>query len=305
MAIGTYATIRPATVLPKDVELFYSFAPDRTSKPSNFIPLSANDLLTAKLEPSLGTTTSEVMGGMYDLRLPAEIFSKKGIYNLYLRPRKIKARILDCGVLAALPAIKGLVLDTTFFSTDTDKLTAGGLVGYRVEYLNSDGSVAPNKFTIVTWSNRCEAIAQNSGNTNQRSIAYKFNDSANLLYLTVTPSTAPAVKANVQPYIGKADQEIVLTNPYFDAAHIEIELTEYDVETLATAIFGEQTRSVEDGVQSWYVTIDGERKILRQSVLYEIKDEFDATLFEIKENLPALDTSKEWRTVTENVINNS
>ena len=53
----------------------------------------------------------EILGGLYNLRLPAETFTQLGIYTLYIRPAEIRTSITDCGVLSALPNVKGIVVD--------------------------------------------------------------------------------------------------------------------------------------------------------------------------------------------------
>lgn len=291
MASGNYSTIRPATVAPGDVEIYYNYTPDRQTVPSLLVALNSTDVLFPVLVPN---DRRQVLGGAYTLKLPVASFEKKGIYNIFIRPKTQRATIADCGVLAALPEQKGLVFNTSDFSATPAKLVPGGLMGHRVEYLEPDGSLRPNYFTIVTSSNRCEAITQNLGNTSQRSVAYRFNDTANKLYLTLTPSTAPSVKPNTLPFIGKTGQEVLITNPYVDPMALEIEVVEYDLESIATAMYGEQTRDISDGVVTWYKTVNGERRIYKQSVLGEIKDDFNTTLVEFKENVPLIDKSKEW-----------
>ena len=58
-----------------------------------------------------GGNTNEILGGLYNLRLPAETFTQIGIYTLYIRPAEIRTTITDCGVLSALPNVKGIVID--------------------------------------------------------------------------------------------------------------------------------------------------------------------------------------------------
>jgi len=294
MAIGTYNTTRPATVDPKDVEVFYTFAPNRETRPSAPIPLDAATILTAEKDGD-----GLKMGGMYTLRLPASDFNRLGIYNLYLRPRQIRSRILDCGVLAAIPDHKGIVIDAGDLVLDQDKLVPGGLQGFRVEYIETGGILRSNYFTVCAWSNRSEVVAQNIGNTTQTSRAYRFNTVGNLVFLSLTPSTSHSVNDAVKPYLGIADQEVILTNPFFDAQHLEVELVEHDFNTVATAIFGNQTRSIRDGVVSTYKTVDGEEQIFAQHSLYILKDPISGkALYEVREKLSDVDDSKRWEDVT-------
>lgn len=293
MAIGTYNTSRPSTVDPKDVEVYYTFSPNRETRPTAPVALDATSVLNAENDSS-----GMKMGGLYTLRLPASEFNRLGIYNVYIRPRQIRSRIIDCGVLAAIPDHKGIVLDAGDFPIDRDKLAPGGLQGYRVEYKESDGTLRSNYFTICAWSNRSTVVAQNIGNTTQTSRAYRFDNVGNLIFLSLTPSTSHSINDTIKPYLGIADQEIILTNPYFDAVHMEVELVEHDFNSLATAIFGNQTRSINDGVVTTYREIDGEQKIFAQHSLYLIKDPISGKqIYEIRENLSDLDDSKSWNDI--------
>jgi hypothetical protein len=306
MAIGTYSTQKPASVDLNDIEIFYTYAPDRNTKPSEVMKLDATRVMEPVLDPDTANG-SIAIGGLYHITLPQNVFNKKGVYTVAIRPRRIFGVIRDCGVLSALPDVRGLVIDPNeFFETDKDtpitttpsKTKKGGLVGYRVEYVdvvNGNRTLRNDSFTIVTWSNACEAVANNTGNSTQKSKGYRLTDnSSGLLFLTVTPSTSPSVRANQRPDIGSAGQEIMLTNPYFDPYYFEVELTDYDMESLAIALYGDQTRSIDDGIITWYRNVDGKREIYKQHVMKEMKDEYNETLLEIKETLDLIDDSKEW-----------
>jgi hypothetical protein len=67
-----------------------------------------------------------------------------------------------------------------------NKFVAQGLVGFRIEYLNPDGSKIPNFFRVVTSSFFCEPVVTNEVNTTQKSIRYRYVDGdSNLLFLTL------------------------------------------------------------------------------------------------------------------------
>lgn len=294
MASGNYSTVRPATVTAADVEIYYNYTPNRQTAPGPLNTLDAGQVLFPVLLPN---DANQQIGGLYTLKLPANSFQDKGIYTVFLRPAAQRVTITDCGVLSALPEQKGLVLNINDFNDNPQKITPSGLMGHRVEYLEADGSLRPNFFTIITSSNRCEAVNQNIGNSSQRAVTYRFNDTASLLYLTVTPSTAPSVKANANPFIGRAGQDVLITNPYVDPMTLELEVAEYGIDDIANALYGEQTRNIGDGVVTWYKTVNGERRIYKQVTLGEIKDQFQTPLIEFKEALPVLDSSKEWDTL--------
>jgi hypothetical protein len=298
MALGITGIIRPSTVDLEDVEVFYSFTPDRITSPTPFNLLNTNNILQKRF---VSDTSSQVLQGMYSLKLPSDIFNQVGYYTIMIRPKQITATILDCGVLSQLPDQKGIILNTNDGALVDlgEKLNPGGLSGFRVEYLNSDdGSIISNLFTTVAYSNRCEAVSQPSNSSTQKSVVYRFNDTGSLLFLSVTPSTSPSIKPNAFPYIGVAGQQIILSNSYFDPQVIDIELTEYDLNKIALLINGERTLNIETGVENIY---DKDKNIVEQSTLYDIKDEFQNPLYKVKENNTTINTEESWTTITQNV----
>jgi hypothetical protein len=295
MATGNYGTVRPADVGINDVDIFYTYTPSRESSPT--IPvqrLEAANVLSPLQHPDDVNGTFSVLGGLYNLTLPAANFSAKGFYTIVIRPKEIRLKITDCGVLSAFPNIKGLVFDKASLPSE---LTANnGLVGYRVEYYNDAGNKIPNFFRIITSSNSAEPVNQNLQNTVQKAIRYRFNDTASLMYCTLTPSSASNVTPNRIPFIGEPDQDIVLTNTFFNPITIEVEMVEHDFDTLAYGIFGNQIKSIVDGK---YTIYDGENNIYKQYNLYEIQDEFTSEpLHEVREETNEIDFGKNFDDIT-------
>ena len=286
MAIGTYGTIRPADVSPEDVEIVVVYTPSR-DETQNFV-LSSLDAPSV-LRPYFnnantgGNPNVEVLGGLYNLTLPADNFNTIGIYTLMLRPAQIRTSITDCGVLSALPNVKGIIVDLNNVpQAYRNKFIPQGLIGFRIEYLNADGSKIPNFFRVVTSCFYCEPIVVNQVNTTQKSVRYRYTDSTtNLLFLTVTPSSSPTNKPNATPFIGQPGQSIIVSNTYFNPVTIEIDIVEYDTSSLAIALFGNQTKSIDDGIYTMY---DENNNIYKQYNLFEIRDQFNALLFEVRQD---------------------
>ena len=298
MAVGSYGTVRPADVSPADVEIFYHYVSGRTSTaPVQFKKLNSEDILTPIYHNSDTTDAqdapdAEVLGGLYNLTLPSSEFTDLGVYNLYLRPKEIRTSITDCGVLLTLPNVKGLIFDVSSIpSEDRGKFVNNGLVGYRIEYLDDSGSKISNFYRVITSSFFCEPIVANLTNTNQKSLRYRYTSNpTSLVYCTVTPSTAPTNNSNEIPFIGEPNQNVILTNTYFNPVHMEVELVEHDEQTLAYALYGNQTKSIEDGI---YTIYDKEKNIFRQYNLFEIRDEINNKLYEVREDrIDDIDTSK-------------
>jgi hypothetical protein len=301
MAIGSYGTIRPSDVSPADVEIIMNYTPTRDVTDQFVLTkLDAQTILRpyfANTETG-GTPDVEVLGGLYNLTLPANQFNALGIYTLYIRPAEIRTVITDCGVLSALPDVKGIIIDISDVPTQyQNKFVPQGLVGFRVEYLNPDGSKIPNFFRVVTSSFFCEPVTTNEVNTTQKAIRYRYVEGdSNLIFLTLSPSSSPTNKPNSTPFIGQPDQDIIITNTFFNPVSIEIEMVEYDISSLAIALYGNQTKSIDDGI---YTIYDANDNIYRQYNLYEIRDQFNALLYEVRQSRGNnIDFSKNFTNIT-------
>ena len=302
MATGIYGTIRPADVSPEDVEIILNYTPSR-DETNNFVltKLDANTILKPYFnnDDTGGTPNVELLGGLYNLTLPAEQFNKIGIYTLYVRPAQIRTTILDCGVLSSLPNVKGIVIDLNAVPSNyRNKFVNQGLIGFRVEYLNSDGTKVPNFFRLITSSFFCEPVVQNLTNSSQKAIRYRYTDSnTNLMFCTLSPSSAPTNKPNATPYIGQPNQNIIITNTFFNPITLDIELAEHDFSTLAIALYGNQTKSIDDGIYTLY---DNNNNIYKQYNLYEIRDQFNSLLYEVRQDRGNnIDFSKNFTNITQ------
>jgi len=286
MATGTYGTIRPADVSPEDVEIILNYTPSRDDT-SNFLltKLDAPSILKPYFNNSTtgGNADIEILGGLYNLKLPADVFNKIGIYTLYVRPAQIRTTILDCGVLSALPNVRGIVIDLNSVPAQyRNKFVNQGLVGFRVEYLNSDGTKIANFFRIITSSFFCEPVVQNLSNTSAKAIRYRYTDNnTNIIFCTLSPSSSPSNKPNAIPYIGQPNQDIIITNTFFNPITLDIEIAEHDFSTIAIALFGNQSKSIDDGIYTMY---DTQNNIYKQYNLYEIRDQFNNLLFEVRQD---------------------
>ena len=281
MATGNYGTVRLSDVSPADTEIIMNYTPSRDLT-NDFVlkKLNAQELLQPYFSnPAIGGQTNEILGGLYNLKLPASEFNNVGIYNLLIRPVQIRTQIYDCGVLQSLPNVKGIIIDLSTVPQEfLNRFVTQGLVGYRVEYLNNDGTKNTNFFRIITSSFFCEAVVANTNNTSDKA------------------SSSPSNKPNATPYIGSAGQNIILTNTFFDPIMIEIEIVEQDISTLAIALYGNQTKSIEDGI---YTIYDTNNNIYKQYNLYEIRSQFNELLYEVRQDRGSnIDTTKNFDNIT-------
>lgn len=287
MAIGTIGNIRPSDVNIEDIEIIYTFSPNRQSEPTVVGTLNASDVIS-----EINLQNNTLVNGLYNLRLDPEIFDKIGIYNIYIKPREFKLKISDCGVLSTISSVRGVIIDGNDIAEVSTRFANNGLVGYRIEYFDNEGNKIRNLFRIITSSNRCIAENLNNNSPQQSSVRYRFSDSdsSNLLFLTVTPSTPTNVRPNLTPYIGSPNQDIVITNTFFSPILLEVELTEHDIETLALGIFGDQSKSKIDGILTYY---DKDRNIYKQFDVFETENSEGVIDYEVKLERDSIDTSKD------------
>ena len=286
MALGTYGIVRPADVSPEDVDIYLHYTESRDVT-DNFTlkKLNASNILTPYFHNANtgGNADLEILGGLYNLKLPVTEFTRKGIYTLMIRPAEIRTTILDCGVLSALPNVKGLIVDINQVPSQfRNKFVNQGLVGFRVEYLNDNGTKITNFYRIVTSSFYCEPVISDQTNTSQKAIRYRYVDTpTDLLFLTLSPTSAPTNKPTATPFIGQPNQNIIITNTFFNPITIDIQMAEHDIDTLAIALYGNQTKSMEDGIYTMY---DTSGNIYKQYNLFEIRDNFNELLYEVRQD---------------------
>lgn len=301
MAIGVFGNVRPADINPEDLDMFYTYTPNRETLPNGFTALTATEILAEykipSTDPNFVTGEENLMGGLYNMTLPATIFNQLGIYTIFIRPKVLRLRITDCGVLSSLPTVKGIVINAN--DLDANLRSNNALQGYRIEYIESDGTKLRNVVRYVTTSNRVVPVTDNIANTSQTAVRYRFDDSGNLLFLQVTPSSASAVKPNVNPFIGSPGQYILMCNTNVNPETIEIEMVENTIDTLVDYVAGEQIRDVKKGILTYY---DKNREITRQFDVYNIEDNINnEELYEVKQKRTTIDQSEDFDAITNNV----
>jgi hypothetical protein len=285
LATGNYGIVRPSDVSPEDVEIILHYTPSRDlTTDFTLIKLDSIQYLRPYYSnASIGGTGTELLGGLYNLTLPSDQFNALGIYTLYFRPAQIRTLINDCGVLSSSPNTKGIIINIQDVPPEfRNKFTNQGLVGFRVEYLNDNGTKIPNFFRIITSNFYCEPVTQNLVNTSQKSVRYRYSEgSTNLMFCTLTPSSSPTTRPNATPFIGAPAQNIIITNTFFNPSVVEVEIVEHDASTLAIALYGNQTKSLEDGI---YTIYDPSNNIYKQYNLYEIRDQYNELLYEVRQD---------------------
>lgn len=283
MGYGTFGNKRPADVNPSDIEVIVIYSATRNGTVEQEITkYNGTEVISSVLhnDDTGGNNGIEILGGLYNLELPTTVFNKKGFYTIYIRPAQIRMQVEDCAPLSTFSDIKGLVFDSQKAPTDfISKFTNNGLDGYRIEYLDTTGAKIPNVYRIITSSFLAEPVVENSDSNSQKTIKYVYNNSSTLVFCTVVPNVAPSFKPTATPFIGQKGMSVIITNTYFNPIVLEIEMVDYDLESLAISLYGEQTKSVTDGIYTLY---DFDGNIYAQYDLYEIRNELDEKLFEVR-----------------------
>jgi hypothetical protein len=289
MAIGTYGVNRAADVDVEDIEILYTFTPNRQTAISVVSRLDPAQVLSKTLLPSAERITGEenLLEGLYNLLLPADTFNQIGIYNIYIRPKTYRTQVVDCGVLAAQPTVKGILLDSN--QLDGKLISSNALQGYRVEYLDDAGQKVKNTFRIITTSNRVIPVTENIGNTSQTATRYRFDDSGSLIFCQVTPSSSSGVKPNLIPFIGTPGQKIIINNTFFNPVCLEVELTQHDIESVIDYVAGEQLKDVDNGIITHY---DKDRNIIAQFNVFQTNNTEGDPVHEVKEKRANIDQSQ-------------
>jgi hypothetical protein len=282
---NTYGIVRPSTLdVNNDVEIWYNFKPNRYTNDSQYSTFTQVEDVTSMLSSAkIDDDTSTVLNGMFNLSLPVSIFGNTGIYTIYIKPKEIECEIKDIGALAAYPEIRGIVLDTQSITEQTTLFQSDNLVGYRIEYLDTNGNnERQDMYRIVTSCNKCEPVSQNLTSANTNSNGYRYNESGTLCFITVTPSLSPSFKPNATPYIGTTSQKIIISNTKFDPISIEVEMVEHDVESLWTSMNGNTIRSLDNGLVTVY---NDNNEVFTQHEYYTLKDNYTTNdKYEVKKD---------------------
>lgn len=289
MAIAAYGTNIPINISNSDitslVDISYCYHENRTYDSlsnATFYPLESTILTQAQRDSDSGV--DQVVEGMYNLQLPVSVFNRKGFYTVYIKPKEIAATIADVGTLTAYPDIRGLVINISTIDNDniqTKAQNSNELAGYRIIYLDDRGN-RQDHYRIITSNNRCEPVIQAPNSSSDKSYTYRYEESSNLIFVTVTPSSAPSFKTNATPYIGKPTQRILLVNTLFEPIMLDIEMTTHDADTISYMLENSQLRDLDHGLVTTY---DENGNIYIQHEYYTMKDQYTGKpIYEVKEN---------------------
>ena len=287
---GLYGTVRSAYIDPqKDAELFYFYRPNRSTTDEDFTKFKTLD--ASNLVPSHADGISggieDVLPGMFNLRLPLDVFNDTGIYTVYIRPKEIITNLVDVSVLADYPEIRGVVIKRGLVEGETD------LTGYRIEYF--DGEKRTDRAFIITSCNFCKPIWVSVSDSASMPKRYQYADSScDLLFCTLTPCSYGDYSPNVAPNIGTGVEEkdkVAIINTKFSPVMIEIEMVEHDAETITTMLEGDTIMDHDNAIMTHY---NENREIYQQYDFYEQKNSLGEPLYSVKRKRENIDSSEDY-----------
>ena len=300
MSIGVYGINRSSDVSIEDIDIFYNFTTDRNIENLDMFRIDPLQVLSELQIPEdeQETGVDTLLEGLYNLTLPASIFNELGIYTIYIKPKSFKLNIEECGVLSSLPNIRGIIINKNDLPANLRENNA--LQGYRIEYYNNDtGLKIRNVIRHIVTSNTVVSVNENNGSTSQKSVRYRFDDSGNLIFLQLTPSSASNLKPSQIPFIGVGGQKISITNTFFNPICLEVEMVENDIDSVVDIVAGEQIKDVDNGILTHF---DKDREIIKQFDLYKIEDRNNGiTLHEVKQKRDNIDTSQNIQEIIDNL----
>ena len=292
MAVGTYGAVKLADCDFNDVDVLYAYAPDRESLGDIQFQPMYNSVTNNEFRKMLGGD------GGYKLRLPASIFNKLGFYMILIRPKVFQTQIVDCSFVVTNNdqeiqiSKKGIVIPKLQFQS------TGSLIGYQIEYFDDNGNKIKNFHRIITSSD-IVSVNPNNNSTNASSTTYVLNSNGNQIFITLTPDEASLITNEITTDLGKAGQQILLSNTFFDPVMIEVEMVDHSIKTLSYALYGQSTRDLETGV---YSIFDENGNLYKQYTLLTNKKQFSDGQIDVKQERTNIDRAQTFFNISQGTL---
>lgn len=291
MAVGTYGSVKLADVDFNDVDVLYAYSASRESLGDTQFQPMYNSVTNNEFRKMLGGD------GGYKLRLPASIFNRLGFYMILIRPKVFQTQIVDCSFVVTNNdqeiqiSKKGIVIPKLQFQS------TGSLIGYQVEYFDDNGNKIKNFHRIITSSDLV-SVNPNNNSTNASSTTYVINSNGNQIFITLTPDEASLITNEITSDLGKAGQQILLSNTFFDPVMIEVEMVDHSVKTLSYALYGQSTRDLETGV---YSIFDENGNLYKQYTLLTNKKQFSDGEVDSKQERTNIDRTQTFFNISQGI----
>jgi hypothetical protein len=273
MAVGLYGVNKLADVSIDDVDILYAYSASREEIGDIQLRPLFNSITNSDFRKLIGAD------GMYKLRLPANVFNKLGYYSILIKPKTFQTTILDCSYVVTNDnnqlniSKKGIVIPALQFSRNNS------LVGYQIEYFDSN-DVKINNLTRIITSSDLVSINVNNNTVNQGATTYVLDPAGTILFLTVSPDQGSLISNNVRVDIGQKNQKVLITNTYFDPFYVEVEMVDQTIKTLSYALYGNSTRDLQNGILTYF---NDQNFIYRQYNLFTRKTDFEFGNVDVRE----------------------
>lgn len=288
MAVGLYGVNKLADVSIDDVDILYAYSPSREEIGDIQLKPLFNSITNSDFRKLIGAD------GMYKLRLPASVFNKLGYYSILIKPKTFQTTILDCSYVVTNDnnqlniSKKGIVIPSLQFSKNNS------LVGYSIEYFDSNDVKINNLSRIITSSDLV-SINVNNNTVNQGATTYVLDPAGTILFLTVTPDQGSLISNNVKVDIGQKNQKILISNTYFDPFYVEVEMVDQTIKTLSYALYGNSTRDLQNGILTYF---NDDNLIYRQYNLYTRKSQFEVGNIDVREERTITNFNQDFNTLS-------
>jgi hypothetical protein len=288
MAVGLYGVNKLADVTIDDVDILYAYSPSREEIGDVQLRPLFNAITNADLRKLIGAD------GMYKLRLPANVFNKLGYYSILIKPKTFQTTILDCSYVVTNDnnqlniSKKGIVIPSLQFSRNNS------LVGYQLEYFDTNG-VKINNLTRIITSSDLVSINVNNNTVNQGATTYVLDPAGSIIFLTLTPDQGSLISNNVKVDLGVKNQRILISNTFFDPFYVEIEMVDQTIKTLSYALYGNSSRDLQTGILTYF---NDQNLIYKQYNLFTRKSAFEYGNIDVREQRSITNFNQEFSQVS-------
>ena len=292
MAVGLYGSKKLADVTADDVDILFAYTPNREQ---------LGDVQMQPLFPNITTNEFRKMfgaDGNYKLRLPATVFSELGFYSILIKPKSFEVEIQDCSYVVTSNeneieiSKKGIVIPKVQFQG------TGSLVGYQVEYFDSNNIKIKNFHRIITSSDSV-SVNPSSNVSVAGATTYVLNENGNSLFLTLTPDEVSLISDLQVPNLGESGQKMLLSNTFFDPVLIEVEMVDQTIKTLSYGLYGNSTRDLETGI---YSITDDDQRIYKQYNLFTRKKRRSNGRVDIKQERTNINYDQDFFDLTQGTV---
>ena len=270
------------------MDILYAYSPSREEIGDVQLRPLFNAITNADLRKLIGAD------GMYKLRLPANVFNKLGYYSILIKPKTFQTTILDCSYVVTNDnnqlniSKKGIVIPSLQFSRNNS------LVGYQVEYFDTNG-VKINNLTRIITSSDLVNINVNNNTVNQGATTYVLDPAGSIIFLTLTPDQGSLISNNVKVDLGVKNQRILISNTFFDPFYAEIEMVDQTIKTLSYALYGNSSRDLQTGILTYF---NDQNLIYKQYNLFTRKSAFEYGNIDVREQRSITNFNQEFSQIS-------